>query len=64
MFFQLLGESLTPETMGDGGGSWEHIWLDVVWALSVLDKQTDTQLASVLSSDFYNKLLCKFSSSL
>jgi hypothetical protein len=38
----------------------ELIWLDVVWSLSVLGKQSSTHLETVLSSDFYNKLLCQF----
>ncbi len=37
------------------------IWLDVVWSLSMLGKQTESHLSSVLSPEFYNKLLCKYS---
>lgn len=42
---------------GKGGG--ELVWLDVVWSLVVLGKHSHAQLASVLSPEFYNKILCK-----
>ncbi len=43
---------------GEGSGS-EVIWLDVVWSLAVLKRCSAEQLSSVLSHDYYNKLLCK-----
>ena len=60
--FQAISEELSYDRIkaGRGGkpGS-ELIWLDVVWSLAVLEKHNGEQLASVLSPEYYNKLLCK-----
>ena len=38
----------------------EHVWLDTVWSLTVLNKVTSEQLQSVLNPIFYNVILCKY----
>ena len=38
----------------------EHVWLDTVWSLTLLNKVTSEQLQSVLNPIFYNVILCKY----
>ncbi len=61
--FQAIRDKVTYEgikSSRSGSPGSELIWLDVVWSLAVLDKHEHQQLASVLSPEYYNKLLCEF----
>jgi len=58
-YFQLAIERLTQSSLSVEGTKSELLWLDIVWSLSVLQKVTPVHLESVLSSEFYNRLLCK-----
>lgn len=51
MVFQILLEQLK-----NSGVANPVEWLDVVWALTVLNKQTDENVSSVLSPEFIDKI--------
>lgn len=55
--YNLIIERLTQESLSVEKSKSELLWLDVVWSLSVLNKVQVSHLKSVLSSDFYNRLL-------
>ena len=44
----------------DVPGKAEVKWLNIVWSMVILNKAPHNWLESVLSSEFYNRLLCKF----
>ena len=57
--FQLIIERLTQKSLSTEPTKGELLWLDVVWSLSVLQKANADHLKSVLSAEFYNKILCE-----
>ena len=41
----------------------EVMWLNIVWSMTILNKAPHKCWASVLTTEFYNRLLCKFNKS-
>ena len=37
------------------------MWLNIVWSMTILNKAPHKYVESVLSNDFFNRILCKFS---
>ena len=55
--YQAVIDNLTQATIAENVPNSEVVWLNVVWSLAVLNKTLPHHLESVLSSEFYNKLL-------
>ena len=51
---------LNQATVEQEAISGELVWLNIVWSLAVLNKALPQHLESVLTPEFYNKLLCKY----
>lgn len=59
--YEVIGQRLTREkvfqSLGSFGPKHDLLWLDLVWSMCILNKATPELLATVLSPDFYNKII-------
>ena len=58
--FQVILQRITRDKVKEFGPKHDLLWLDFVWSFCILNKATNEMLASVLSPDYYNKILCKY----
>jgi len=55
--FEIIMQRITPEKVKSFGAKHDLLWLDFVWSLCILNKATPELLTTVLSPEFYNKII-------